>query len=720
MAWELAARFLRLGTDLAVPPERDDDPLDFPAGVVALGRGGAGEIGALLRQDGLHVGILCLEERCERGRDDVALLAEALPLSGCQFLTVRWPHDAERVGTPWQLLARGRSAGAELAATLADRYLPSLVEAGWSTVRSLLVISRPTAEALYRDLLDTAATLPFPSRPATLAEVKNLAGDWFLPHMAGEVTIGWSVTELTAEPPVDWARRILEDRVLAGVPTMISLHLAPAGAPEPVSLAVRRQLQDLDAAIDVRRGQGRRADELVAERRELMATLTPFANPASRPRPARLLIACTVPSESARALRGEIEPALEKLGLRFVAHGPRQSRELHLTSAPLAAPLVGRGITLTSRGAALLTPQVAIASESGGDGIPLGLRRDGAAVWLQTGEGLLITGATATATALVQTWALAEAASGGRVMVVATQPGWDCAVAAIDGETLPIALNLGTMLATLGGESLHRDTGDSVEQRISAWATTLSDLLADLCPDLDEDDLGDLTAALLALAEDALAWGEPLGLPNLVQHLRSGSEAAQHLATLLLSTARSERGGTPPIPSAALVVYDADPDHHGERIAPPPGCAAVALRAVLDRLASEHPDAQRRRIVLLDDLTAILEASSGAALLRELLAECRRVGADIWCLASSLAACPRDLLAELREHAPTLIASPDAPETLRLLARKLDLPLGLFDSLNQATVGEVVVVRSDATDEAPSVFPIRTLPLHLPAFAVRH
>ena len=727
MAWELATRFLRLGNDVAEPADLDDDPLEFPAGVVALGRGGAGQIGALLRSNGAHVGMLCLEGRCERGRDELADLAEALPLTACQFLTVRWPVDAERAGAAWRGQSRGRAAGAGLAATIADRYLPSLVEAGWSTVRSLFVLSRPDAESLYRELLATAETLPFPSRPATLAEVKSLAGDWFLPHAAGDVTIGWSVTELTAEPPADWARRVLEDRVLAGVPTMLSLHLAPAGAPEPVSLAVRRQVQELDAAIEARRRNGRLADDLLAERREIMAELAPLANPAARPRPARLLIACTVPSESARALRDEVEPALERLGLRFVAHGPRQSRDLHLSSAPLNTPIVGRGLTLTSRGAALLTPLVATSGEQRADGVPLGLRRDGAGAWVGHGEGLLITGTPAIAAPLAQTWALAEAGQGGRVLVVATQGGWDNAVAAIDGETLPIALNLGAVLASLGGEALHRQSGDAPERRIGAWAEQMTDLLADLCPDLAEDDLGDLTAALLTLGEGALAWGETLSLQAIMPHLRAGGEEAQHLAALLLSTARGERGNPLLASDAPLVVYDADPDYDGERIAPPPGCAAVAVRAVLDRLAGEHPDPHCRRIVLIDDLSAVLEAASGAAMLRELLGECRRIGAVVWCVASSLAACPRDLLAELREQAPTLIVSPDAPESLRLLARTLELPLGLFDSLSQATVGEVVLVRSGAEfvdgggqqTAMPQVFPVRSLPLALPLSGTR-
>src|SRR3712207_7781882 len=44
--------------------------LEFPAGVVALGRGGAGATGALVRHDGAHVGMLCLADRCERGQGE--------------------------------------------------------------------------------------------------------------------------------------------------------------------------------------------------------------------------------------------------------------------------------------------------------------------------------------------------------------------------------------------------------------------------------------------------------------------------------------------------------------------------------------------------------------------------------------------------------------------------------------------------------------------------
>jgi hypothetical protein len=725
MAWDLAARFLGFGTDHTEADETYDDPLEFPAGVAALGRGGAGATGALLRHDGAHVGMLCLADRCERGQAEVAALAEALPLATCQFLTVRWPVDAERAGAAWRATARGRGAGAGVAATVADRYLPALVDAGWSEVRSLFVLARPDADTLHHDLAATADSLPFPSRAATLAEVKALAGDWFLPHSAGDVTIGWSVTELTAEPPADWARRVLEDSVLAGVPTMLSLHLAPAGAPEPVSLAVRRQLQELDAAIEARRRQGRRADDLIAERREIMASLAPLANPAARPRPARLLIACTIPSESARAMRDEVEPALERLGFRLAAHGPRLSRDLHLSCAPLAAPLVGRGLTLTSRGAALLTPLVtgtADAAERPGDGLPLGLRRDGAAVRPAVDEGLLITGGTAAAGDLARTLALGAAARSARVTVVSTQGGWEGAIEAADGEALPVALHLGAALASLGAEQLRRPSGGPVERRIGDWAASMADLLADLCPDLGEDDLGDLTAGLMTLAEGALAWGEPLGLPALAAHLQNSGPAARHLATLLLSTTGDDREALRPDPRASLICYDAAADHAGERIAPPPGCAAVALRALLDHLADAHPDPHRPRIILLDDLTAMLEATAGPGLLRQLLAEARRLGATIWCVASSIAACPRELLAALREQAPTLIVSPDAPESLRLLARSLDLPLELFDSLSQATVGEVIVVRRSTLpgdDALPVATPIRTLPFPLATPTVR-
>ncbi len=269
-----------------------------------------------------------------------------------------------------------------------------------------------------------------------------------------------------------------------------------------------------------------------------------------------------------------------------------------------------------------------------------------------------------------------------------------------------------------GSNACAVSPGGTSDTQIGDWAAALTNILTDLGPDLAEDDLGDLTGALLVLAEGALAWGEPLRLQALVTQLQTGGPAARHLATLLLSTLGNETFRPTAGDPAPLLIYDASSDHAGERIAPPPGCAAVALHALLGQLATEHPDPHHSRIIVIDDLSALLEGLSGVGLLHELLAEARRIGATIWYVASSLATCPRDLLLALREQTPTLVASPDAPESLRLLARSLDLPLGLFDSLSQATVGEVVVVRAPEQaapprSTSPAVIPIRTLPLPL-------
>src|SRR3954447_19446828 len=244
MAWSLPPRLLRYRP--AEEPPMYDDVAEFPAGVVALGRGGAGEIGALLREDGVYVGLLSLASGAGWGTEDVAALARALPLGACQVVTTRWPVDAERAAASWRAAARGGLTGGPLAAEIADAYLPALVEAGWSEVRSFLAIRRPDPDTLLHDLFAIAERLPLPARPATLPEAKVLAGDWFAPQAAGLVTIGWSLSELTAEPRPDWARAILEADALVGVPTVLSLHLESAGSSAPVPFEVHRRLAELD------------------------------------------------------------------------------------------------------------------------------------------------------------------------------------------------------------------------------------------------------------------------------------------------------------------------------------------------------------------------------------------------------------------------------------------------------------------------------------------
>ena len=210
----------------------------------------------------------------------MAALADALPPGACQIVTVRWPIDPERAARSWRAATRGGVAGTALAGEIGAGYLPALAEAGWSEVRTFLAILRPDPDRLLRDLLAIGEALPLPARPATLAEAKGLAGEWFAPHAAGLVTIGWSLTELTAEPPPDWARTILEAPALRGIATTLTLHLEPLGTSAPVSLELHRRLAEIDAEIAVRRGDpphgdedGDEAEDLLAERHELLAAL---------------------------------------------------------------------------------------------------------------------------------------------------------------------------------------------------------------------------------------------------------------------------------------------------------------------------------------------------------------------------------------------------------------------------------------------------------------
>lgn len=722
MAWSLASRpFRRAAEGASIAAEVPG----LPVGVVALGRGGAGEIGALLREDGVYAGLLSLMAPAGRGLADVAALAETLPTGACQIITTRWPIDSERAGRSWRVPTRSGLAGAALAGEIGAQYLPTLSEAGWSEVRTFLAIVRSDPDRLLHDLLTMAEILSLPARPATLAEVKRLAGEWYAPHAAGLVTIGWALTELIAEPRPDWPRAILEAPALRGVPTVLTLHLEAAGAPAPVSLEVHRRLADLDAEIAARRRfasapdeEGDQAEDLLAERHELLAALASSGTGSDRPRPAQLLLACSVEPQGARALRGEVEAVLHRAGLLAISLGPGRSDDTLLSCAPLGIALVGRELTLTTRGAALLAPiapamdGIAAPQSARADGVPLGLRRDGAAALIPHGSDLVAVGAAADGlTAALQTWALGRIATGTEVLVVDTHGGWRPVALAAGGERVQVALSLGALLGGLGAETLRGD-GPPARQ-VSTWADTVARTLFDLCPDLGDDELGDLTGHLLALAEGDLAWGEPVQLGPIVARLRENEhEPARHLAAMLTAT-----GALRPAPPGdwvgGLTIFDAVPDDAGQRLVPPSGCAAVALGAIRDTLSAAANGGRRARLVILDDLAVLLEASAGPALLAEILHRARQTGVAVWCAATSLAACPRPALEALRALRPLTVLFPAAPEGLRLTARALDLPPGLFEGRAGLGAGEALVVRGE------EVTPIQLLPLALPPYTLR-
>ena len=418
-------------------------------------------------------------------------------------------------------------------------------------------------------------------------------------------------------------------------------------------------------------------------------------------------------------MRGEIEAVLNRIGFGVSSLGPGRSDDTLLSCSPLGIALVGRELTLTARGASVLAPLVPAMDglgSLGGDerphGLPLGLRRDGAAVAVPPGGDLVAVGEeTAGPTSAIQTWALGQFASGAEVLVVDTHGGWRPATLAAGGERVPVALSLGGLLGGLGAETL-RDDGPSARQ-IARWADLVARTLVDLCPDLDDDELGDLTAQLLALAEGDLAWGEPVQLGPIVARLReSAHEPARHLAAMLTAT-----GALKPLPPhewhGGITVFDAVPDHAGQRIAAPAGCAAVALGAIRDALGNAVAERRRARLIVLDDLATLLEASAGPALLGAIVTAAGRAGVPVWCAASSLAACPRPALEALRALDPLAILFPAQPESLRATARALDLPPGLFEGRAGIGVGEALVIHGeDAT-------PIEVLPLALPPYTLR-
>jgi hypothetical protein len=551
-----------------------------------------------MRADGLYIGLLHLTAPPETDGELIDTLAQALPTERCQILTFRWPVDADRAAAAWRTRGRRERAGAAMGREIGTEYLPMLVDAGWSEVHTFLTIEGIDPEVVLHDLYAIAAQLPLPARPATLAETKQIAGDWYTPRSQGLVTIGWSLSELTAEPQADWAAQLLELPALTALPTLLTLHLEPIGAPTPISLELHRRLAAIDGEIEARRRTGRRgglsdcddADDLLAERRELMALLAASGGEDERPRLARLLIAAIVEPQGARALRADVESALLGCGFIATSFGPGRSDDTLLSCAPLHAPQLGRGLMLTQRGAAILSP---LAPAMGANnvlstnaaGLPLGLRRDGAAILPLVGESLLAIGGEEETPSSLQSWVLGQVAAGVRVVALDTDGRWGGIARAVGGEQIRVALELGALLCDLGAAQLRQADADTAEQ-IAHWADRLVRLLTDLCPDLGEDECGDLTAALMTMAEAELAWGEPIQLGTLIERLReSNTEATRHLATLLTAT-----GGLHPAPrrlatDGGLLIYDATPEPDGQRVVSSSGCAAVALHAALDHLA---------------------------------------------------------------------------------------------------------------------------------------
>src|SRR5947207_10391938 len=138
-----AARPRLLGADDDLTAGGEGPP--FPASVVALGRGGAGDAGALLLPDGTLAGLLCLDagsrhEGQADGEGGVAALAAALPAGTCQLVTVRRPVDLERQVVGWQGVVAGRPEQAALVTSLVDELLPWLAAAGWSETQTLLAL----------------------------------------------------------------------------------------------------------------------------------------------------------------------------------------------------------------------------------------------------------------------------------------------------------------------------------------------------------------------------------------------------------------------------------------------------------------------------------------------------------------------------------------------------------------------------------------------------
>jgi hypothetical protein len=727
MRWGLLTVPRLLGADEELTA--GDAAAVFPAGVVALGRGGAGETGALLRSDGVYVGLLLLDSQTSAGSPDVARMAAALPANGCQVLTVRRPVDLERQTAAWEHATRGQRAHAGLAAALADSYLPELVAAGWSDTSTVLAVFQPTADRLRRELTTLASAWPGGARIATPHEVKALAGDWLAGHEAGLVTIGWAVTELSAAPAAGWVNAILDHEALVGAPVMIALHLAPAGSPAPVSLEARRRLAAIDEELAaLTRGE---AEEhyLLAERRDLMAALATAAGEVdARPRPARLLIGCTVEPRYARAVRSAVEPELWRVGFVTTSFGPGRSHDLLLSCAPLGQPLVGRGMTLTTRGAVQLLPLLndrVLPEGRAGGALPLGLQPDGCAIWTRPGESLVLAGPPGSGkTPVAQTWTLGQTAAGKAVSVLDVSGAWAGIAVAGGGAAISTARSAGALLAGLALEPVADLSALALRARAEVWVALATVLLEDCCPSLGPDARGDLTAQLLSLAEEALNSGRRLGFDRIAKLLRASGEtaAAGELAALLKAGS-----GTTPELAARLAVLDVATG--GDRGLPVAAVRAIGLATLVARLRAVPAPITLPHIIVLDALDDLLACAAGPPLAAMLFREAAVTGVAIWSLCRQAPPAGGPLGATLREARCSLIALANESGEQATLAHALGYDPALFAAI-VARSGVALLVRPPArepglvvqpgqADSAPRAACLMLHPWSLPPFVAR-
>lgn len=659
--------------------EREDEVV-FPAGVVALGRGGAGDLGALLLPDGRLVGLLRLAGAAGRGPDEVYALAAGLPASACQVVTLRRPVDLERRIAGWSVATRGRGRRDEqgaLADHFADEYLPELGAAGWSETGTLLALFGDDTAGLRREIEVARRALPpdLGARLATLGELKDLAGDWLAPLAEGQVAIGWWVNGLAGEPPADWPRMLLDNPALRGLPLTLSLHLGPReDDPAPISLADHRQ---------ARSGRG----------------LPAPVPDGTTTRSARLLIACTVDPLLARRTRAEVEAALGEFGFALGAIGPARGGELLLACAPLGEATVGRDLTVTADEAAALVPIAAPAGAApAADLVPLGLYDDGRAVSPpEAAPVLLVGGKEAVRRDAAQSWALARAAAGFAVTVVDTRGDWQAAALAGGGRRIDVAAQAGALLNRLGCDldPGARAKSAAAREAVDRWATLTAALLDDLCPALTDDDRGDLTATLLGLADEHLAGrGKVSGRKLLRRLTEQGSAAAAALKPLLATSGAPRRVQVDDPAAPPVIVYDAA-GREPTAEAPAAGAAGrvtLALCAALERVGALERAGVRGQVIAIDDLAALLAAPSAGVLLPELLRRAARAGAAVWYAASSLAAVPERVHLAADGAPPVAIVLRQEAAAAQATARRFGLPAALLRALERREAGTAVVL----------------------------